>query len=91
MTSPYLDRPIRTLAECQRDRADRALAEAQPEYYAANATANELRAILGPGWAIARKTPANLARYGRCITRREYEEACRQALANRRATKCASS
>ena len=29
----------------------------------------------GKNWAIARKTPKNLSRYARCITRREYNEA----------------
>ena len=47
------------------------------------ATPDELSAILGPRWAICRNTPSNRERYGRCITRRQYAEAQRQALAAR--------
>jgi len=47
------------------------------------ATAEELREILGEGWAICRPTPRNLERYKRCITRKQYEAAERQALQQR--------
>lgn len=41
--------------------------------------AEDLAPILGRGWAIARKTPANLERYARCITHAEYEDAVLKA------------
>ena len=53
------------------------------EFYASHATADEIRAILGPNLAICRKTVANLARYGNCRSMREYQAAQRLALANR--------
>lgn len=53
------------------------------DFYANKATPEELRRILGPSWGICRKTPTNLERYGRCITRKEYEAAQRQALRER--------
>jgi hypothetical protein len=34
-----------------------------------------LRALFGPRWAVARKTPNNLARYGRCVTKAEHDGA----------------
>ena len=54
------------------------------DYYRDHATADELSAVLGTNrWAIARKTPANLARYERCLTPKEYAEATKRALAAR--------
>ena len=38
-------------------------------------------AILGTGWAVAAKTPANLERYANCVTPKQYQEAKRDALA----------
>ena len=35
----------------------------------------ELAPFLGRGWAICRDTPANRARYTRCITQRQYAAA----------------
>lgn len=55
------------------------------EYLKTNATAEELRAILGENWGICRKTPNNLERYARCITRKEYDEANKLAVSNRNA------
>jgi hypothetical protein len=52
-------------------------------YYLNYPRAEELSAILGNRWTVARKTPRNLARYERCITRKEYLEACKKALAQR--------
>lgn len=46
-------------------------------------TAAELAPFLGTRWAICRKSPKNLARYGRCITRREFQAAQQKALAAR--------
>ena len=40
-----------------------------------------LNGILGEGWGIARKTPANLERYANCVTPQQYQEAERDALA----------
>lgn len=59
------------------------------------ATSAELAAILGPKWAIARRTPNNIERYetyggGRCITRKEYEAAEKLALSRRKEITCAS-
>jgi hypothetical protein len=31
--------------------------------------------LWGPGWAICRKTPKNLERYARCLTKSEYNKA----------------
>jgi hypothetical protein len=68
--------------------ADLALLAGADDWHKHYPGAEALTAILGKGWAIARKTPRNLARYGRCITRREYEEAARQAVeAQRRQAK----
>lgn len=53
---------------------------AYQEYLRDHGTPEELRAILGPNWAICRKTPSNISRYGRCITRREYDQANRAAI-----------
>ena len=53
------------------------------EFYATHAMVEELDAILGPGWAIARKTPTNLARYRRCVTMTEYLAAQAKAIAER--------
>jgi hypothetical protein len=47
------------------------------------ATPAELTAILGDKWAICRDTPDNRERHGRCITRRQYLAATREALARR--------
>ena len=58
-------------------------------YLATMATPDELRAILGPKWTIARRTPGNIERYetyggGRLITRKQYEDAEKLALARRK-------
>ena len=52
-------------------------------------TCDELCAILGPRWAIARGTPKNKERYGNCISKRAYDKACAEAL-RRRAQKAAA-
>lgn len=44
------------------------------------ATPEELKAVLGDKWAICRNTEKNRARYGRCITKREYRNAHAEAL-----------
>jgi hypothetical protein len=54
------------------------------EYLETHASHEELMAILGPGWAVARKTANNLARYQNCITPREYEAAEKLAISRRR-------
>ena len=64
-----------------------ALAEGNPSNpYAVcieSLSVEELRPFLGDKWAIARKTPGNLSRYTRCITQREYDQACLKAIENR--------
>lgn len=54
------------------------------DYYAKNARAAELNAVLGSRWAICRNTPKNRERYGRCITRKQYDDAVNKILATRR-------
>jgi hypothetical protein len=49
------------------------------DYYADHATPDELRAILGPGWKITRRTSG----HQNPITRRQYEAAERLALSHR--------
>ena len=44
-------------------------------------TVAELRPFLGDGWTVCRATAANVARYGRCVTPREFREAQERALA----------
>jgi hypothetical protein len=46
-------------------------------------TADELRPFLGDKWTICRKTAANMARYGKCISLKEYKAAQEKALAAR--------
>ena len=53
------------------------------DYYATNASAEELRAILGPNWGICRPTERNRERYAKCITRKEYEAAKKLAISRR--------
>ena len=53
------------------------------EYLKTHGTPAELREILGPGWGICRPTPRNLERYARCITKKQYDEANRLAVARR--------
>lgn len=48
------------------------------------ATPKELRDILGTRWAICRKTPRNVERYGNCITKLEYNRAAKLALEKRK-------
>ena len=48
-----------------------------------NATSAELAAVFGPRWAICRATPKNVARYGNCITKKQYTAAKAQAIAAR--------
>ena len=50
---------------------------------------DELRAVLGPNWAICRPTERNRERYARCITERQYQAAIREA-ARRREASCES-
>lgn len=52
-------------------------------FYATHATPAELSRVLGPRWAICRNTERNRARYGRCITRQEYQLAQSEALDTR--------
>lgn len=47
------------------------------------ATPSELEAILGPKWCICRKTEKNIARYGKCISHKEYREANIKAVSMR--------
>lgn len=44
---------------------------------------DELRAVLGPNWAICANTARNRARYTSCITEREYKLAIELALDRR--------
>jgi hypothetical protein len=54
------------------------------EFRATNATPWEFNAVLGTSrWALCRKTARNLARYERCLTRKEYDEANREAIRRR--------
>jgi hypothetical protein len=46
-------------------------------------TVDELRPFLGDDWTVCRKTAANLARYGRCLTPKEFRLAQERALAAR--------
>lgn len=46
-------------------------------------TVDELRPYLGDNWAICRATIANLARYGRCITAKQFAAAQDMAVAAR--------
>jgi len=49
-------------------------------------TLAEITAIIGHvKWAVCRRTPKNLARYGQCFTRREYAAIQVRALALRAA------
>ena len=53
------------------------------DWYATHATNDELCAGLGPNWAVCRKTPRNVTRWN-CVTRKEYDAACKRALAARK-------
>ena len=53
------------------------------DWYATHPTPAELAAVLGTGWAICPKTPANRARYARCLSRAEYVRACAEAMRRR--------
>jgi hypothetical protein len=44
-------------------------------------TALDLEPFIGRKWAICRNTPDNRERFGRCLTRKEYEQAEAAALA----------
>jgi len=46
-------------------------------------TADELRPFLGDNWSVCRATAANMARYGRCITPKQFRAAQELALAAR--------
>lgn len=48
-----------------------------------HASPDELDTILGPSWAICRKTPNNLERYARCVSPKEYAAAEAKAIAAR--------
>lgn len=53
------------------------------EYFATKPTAAELSALLGSNWAVCRKTAANVVRYSRCLTPKEFKAAQQAALAAR--------
>ena len=53
------------------------------EFRRTNPSPEEINAILGPSWGICRATPRNLERYSRCITKREYDAALKEALRRR--------
>lgn len=53
------------------------------DVYTDHATPEELRAVLGERWAICGNTEANRQRYGRCITRGQYQRATAEALKRR--------
>jgi hypothetical protein len=46
-------------------------------------TADELIPFIGRNWAVCRKTAANVARYGRCLTPKQFKAAQQAALAAR--------
>ncbi len=46
-------------------------------------TVAELRPFLGDDWTVCRKAAANLVRYGRCLTPKEFHTAQARALAAR--------
>ena len=46
-------------------------------------TVDELRPFLGDRWSVCRATAANLARYGRCVTPKQFRVAQERALAAR--------
>ena len=46
-------------------------------------TTDELRPFLGDNWTVCRKTAANMARYGDCISPKEFRVAQEKALAAR--------
>jgi hypothetical protein len=46
-------------------------------------TNDELRPFLGDNWTVRRKTAANMARYGNCISPKEFRAAREKALAAR--------
>jgi hypothetical protein len=51
-----------------------------------SATSEELRAILGPNWVVARRTLRIVQKYGKdvnCVSLRKYHEAERQAIESR--------
>lgn len=49
--------------------------------YKGYATAAQLCEVFGPHWAICRNTENNRARYGRCITSKEYDRVSAKLLA----------
>ena len=60
------------------------------EYFETHPTAAELCAVLGPRWAICRNTEKNRERYGLCVSRAAYKNACAKALQARVSSVCQS-
>lgn len=54
------------------------------QYWETHPTPDELRAILGPKWAVCRDTEKNRAEHGVCLSLPEYRAACAIALKRRR-------